>query len=379
MSNHYQLLVGASDFMAALRADASRCHTRLFAQFMTYEADSAGYAFSGILRQRAEAGADVRLLVDWYSDHILSDIYPTAWDQRAAWLAERTATRELFATLNAEGVAVRRTAPFGPLRVFSMYRNHKKLVVLDDQIAYIGGINIADHNFGWHDFMVRVEGPIVADLLHDFQAEWDGTPVVFDTPHPGQDYVLNQAVGRSTVYDALLRQIATAQESIKIEVPYLLGERIEAALVAAARRGVRITLIVPAVLNKVIFQRWNAATYRRLNHPNIRLYGYQSHGGMTHAKLYIIDDTWTMIGSLNTFELECITHQELNIVSQNAELIAQLDAQFQADLQQSSRMAPPRRDAFRLTHTLLYYVLQVLNHTLIHIPAWRRQYGHAND
>ena len=104
-----------------------------------------------------------------------------------------------------------------------MYRNHKKMVVLDDRVAFVGGINIADHNYAWHDFMVKITGPLAADIARDFRSTWAGSTVALGEPSSTSDYVLNQTPGRPSISNELLRMIERARWSIVIESPSLLG------------------------------------------------------------------------------------------------------------------------------------------------------------
>jgi cardiolipin synthase len=120
---------------------------------MTYEGDATGQKFSEILLNKAAAGMDVRLMVDSYTDAILSDTYPMAVHMWREIRAERAKTRALFARMVAAGIQIQRTAPFGLLWMYGFFRDHKKMIILDNRIAYIGGINISDHNFIWHDYM----------------------------------------------------------------------------------------------------------------------------------------------------------------------------------------------------------------------------------
>lgn len=380
-ANSYTLLVDAPAFMAAFAADAATCQHSLYAQFMTYEGDSAGRAFAAHLHDRAAAGVDVRLIADAYSDHIISDRMPFHLRERRHYRAEKAATRQLFAQLAAAGVQVKHIHPFGPLWLYFFYRDHKKIIVIDERVAYLGGINIADHNFTWHDFMVRIEGPIVAQITADFLATWQGESLALTPPAGGidgaGDIVLNQTSARQTVYEAILDCIDRAQQTIVIECPYLVGPRIEAALLRAAQRGVMVTLILPQHVNIGVFGWWLAESLHVLDHPNIHIYGFQGYDGMTHAKLYLFDERMASFGSLNVSELEAMTHKEINVFSDDPDLIAQLSQLAQADLAQSIRLHPDRargwrrwRPPYRWVHTLYHHWTS----RLLHNPNWHKRY-----
>lgn len=374
MTNSYQLLAGAEAFLRALAADLPHCRRSLYAQFMTYEGDAAGRAFSDSLAARAAQGADVRLMVDGYTDVVLSDIYPILLHRLGEARRERAQTHALFESLERRGVALRRTAPPGPLGIYLPYRNHKKMVILDERVAFVGGINISEHNFAWHDFMVRVEGPLVGALAQDFCSTWGGATTPFDTPRPGEDFILNQCAGRYPIFDEVLAMIARAGQSIVVESPYLLGDRIEAALLAAARRGVRVTIILPHASNKLAYRLWSRKLRRRLAHPNIGLYGFRGSGGMTHAKLLMVDDRWATFGSFNMIELEGLTQKELNVFTSSAGMIGQLQQFVARDLSQSTPLAPVRFGGGRCTYDALYHVFRWWTKRLLRRPEWKVVY-----
>lgn len=374
MTNRFTLLAGASAFMDELTRTLDGDHSRLYAQFMTYEGDATGEAFASLLARQAARGADVRLMVDAYSDLILSDVWPVLLHRQREVAAERARTHALFDRLRAQGAGVKRTAPLGALGRFALYRNHKKMVVLDDRIAFVGGINISDHNYDWHDFMVKIEGPLAAALAHDFRTTWNGQTAPLVTPCPGEDFVLNQCPGRYSVFEEILRMIDRAQRTIVIESPYLLGDRIERALRAAAERGVRVSLILPARSNKLLYRRWVRVLLRRLDHPNIAVHGFRGCGGMTHAKLILVDEQWASFGSFNMIELEGLTQKELNVFSSSADLIAQLQTLIARDIAQAVPVPAPRFAIGRPLYTVLYRFFRWWTRRLTRSANWKARY-----
>lgn len=374
MPNQFQLLVGPGQFIDALRTDLTDCHESCYAQFMSYEGDTSGHAFSALLAAKAQAGADVRLIVDGYTDVVINDAYPFLFHRWGSSTAEHRRTRRMFKDLRANGVQVRRTAPPGRLGRYMLYRNHKKMVILDERIAYVGGINISDHNYAWHDFMVRIKGPLVRDLVRDYCSTWDGRTIVLDTARPGEDFILNQTAGRYSIFEQILDMIARAQHTIAVESPYLLGDHIETALLAAAQRGVRVNAIIPAHNNKLMYRIWVRKLLRRLDHPNITVYGYRGNGGMTHAKLLLVDERWATFGSFNMIELEGLTQKELNVFSSSPDLIAQLSAFVKADLAHAAPMPIPQTAFGRFTFSLLYRFFNWWTQRLIKNPDWTERY-----
>lgn len=374
MSNTFQLLAGAAAFVEALREALPTCHKNLYIQFSTFEGDASGQAFARMLLQKKGEGVDVRLTVDYYSDIVLSDVYPILIHRRQEVQRERAKTHALFDELRQQGILVRRTAPLGFLGRYILHRDHKKMVILDDHTAFVGGINISDHNYAWHDFMVKIEGPLVKDLIRDYCSSWEGSTVVLDEVHPTDDFVLNQSAGRYSIFDQILAMIEAAVETLVIESPYLLGDHIEPAILAAAQRGVRVHLIIPFRSNKLLYRIWVRKMRHRLQHPNIILYGYQGEHNMTHAKLVIADGKYATFGSLNMFELEGLTQKELNIFTRNQEFIQQLGAFVEQDIANSVILPPPASTFGRFSYTILYRFFRWWTHQLLHNPEWKARY-----
>ena len=188
---------------------------------MTFEGDGSGEEFAQLLIDKASEGVAVRLLLDHYSDVIADDILPFRLHRHHSWRAERERTRLLLERLTRSKVALHRTAPSGHLHRYLLYRNHKKMVLIDGHVAFVGGINISDHNYAWHDFMTRVSGPIVTDVQRDFDSTWGGTTIPLDPPRATGDFVLNQCPGRAAILDEIIRMIdgATSDDRDRVAVP----------------------------------------------------------------------------------------------------------------------------------------------------------------
>jgi len=369
-----RVFVGAEAFIDALRADVAGCKRSLRVQFSTFEGDAAGQAFATLLLDRVAAGVEVQVILDGYSEIITDDVYPFAIRGRGVLAAGKRHRAELLARLEASGVPIRRVNPPGRFARYLPYRDHKKMVIVDDRLAYVGGINVSDHNYAWHDFMVRVEGPVVNDVVGDFTSTWAGETVALTERRDDRDFVLNQCAGRPTILDATLDLIAAARERIVMESPYLCGDHIETALLDAANRGVRVVLVTPQQPNHLHNRVWVRKLRRRLRHANIEVLGYPGSDGMTHAKLLIVDDAVATFGSLNSQELEALTQKELNVFTRDPDLVAELSALATADAA-ASRPVPRPRSAFGwFTYRVLYWLVRGWTNRLLRRAAWRATY-----
>lgn len=374
MPNTFELLDGSTAFIESLRHALTDCSRSLYVQFSTFEGDASGQEFAEMLIELAQRGVDVCLTTDRYSDVVQDDIYPILLHRRAELQTERHKTCDLMQKLADNGIPVKRTAPMGPMGIYALYRDHKKMVVIDEKVAYVGGINVSDHNYAWHDFMVKVTGDLARDLACDYMSTWDGKTVAFDRVFDHRDFILNQCAGRYSIFEEILRMIQIAQETLVIESPYLMGDYMESAILQAAQRGVKVRLILPYHSNKLVYRIWARKMYRRFDHPNITIYGYRGEHDMTHAKLVIVDEQYASFGSLNMFELEGLTQKELNIFTRNAEFIAQALDFVEQDIQNSTVIAQPRTTFGRFTYSLLYRFFCAWTNRLVQNPAWRAKY-----
>lgn len=288
----YTLLVGSETFWKRAAEDISRARARVLVQAMTFEGDAAGQAVAQAVR--SSRATDRRVLVDDYSRVVVSDRFvlsPLSLLNRP-FREEVRATRAMFAGLQADGIGVRATNPIAGRLARYGVRNHKKLIVADD-VAYIGGVNFSDHNFGWHDLMLRIEAPgPAAFLAEDFDATWESRPALRHVRFG--DMALSALDGRTNRkgFRPLLAAIAAAEERIEIVSPYLsfpfvgmLGE--------AARRGIGVDLLTPYAGNKPMVRHYLSDAVRRAGIHVTLL------PEMTHLKAMLIDGRLLVLGSSN--------------------------------------------------------------------------------
>src|SRR6185503_7219844 len=130
-ANCFRMCSGAPAFLAALGNDLATCHSTLCVQFSTFEGDTSGEQFAALLMERAAAGVSVQLVLDHYSDFVADDVLPVHLTRRSDLRAERERTRALLDRMVAAGIRIRRTAPLGSMARYILFRDHKKLVVID--------------------------------------------------------------------------------------------------------------------------------------------------------------------------------------------------------------------------------------------------------
>jgi len=289
-----RLLVGAPEFCAAMARDLATARRRVAVQAMTFEGDAAGLEVAGMVGR--SPAADRRVLVDAFTYHVLSDRFrwwPTNLASPSLW-REWRATRRMLSGLVRAGAHVRfhNDAGLGFHR-FSA-RNHKKLVAVDGRVAYLGGINFSDHNFAWHDLMVRIDDARAVQFLEaDFDACWAGRASTCRLDLP--DLTIHALDGRSNeaAFEEVLDLVAQAREEVFLECPYVT-DPFSRELLRASRRGVRVTVLTPESHNFPLVREalGHAATGSLLD---LRLLP----GPMTHMKALFVDRRVLVVGSAN--------------------------------------------------------------------------------
>ncbi|MCC7535293.1 MAG: phosphatidylserine/phosphatidylglycerophosphate/cardiolipin synthase family protein, partial [Deltaproteobacteria bacterium] len=315
-----RLLVGSAAFLGALREDIPRATDRVLVQAMTFEGDAAGLALAELLV--ASRATDRRVLVDEYTRFVQSDRFVYApWSWRDPEVRrEVRSTRDMFARIERSGGRVRYTNPVGPLFVGFPSRNHKKLVLLDDRVAYVGGINFSDHNFAWHDLMVRIDdAELTRALVADFEATWEGRRAPRAERVSGIELFLLDGRTNERMFARFLELVRRAERSIAVVSPYLTFPFCE-ELRAARRRGVSVTLLTPAANNKGTVRDylvWEAAR----SGFELRLFD-----GMSHMKAMLLDERRLVLGSSNFDFLSYRTEDEILVVIEDEDLVADFRA-----------------------------------------------------
>jgi cardiolipin synthase len=203
----------------------------------------------------------------------------------------------------------------------------------------------------WRQTDVRVEGPAVASLQGAFVENWlEATGNVLGGeayfPQPAlRGLVTAQVVhssptaGSSSMYTMFLLAISSARHSIYITNPYFLPDgRMTRALTDAAKRGVRVVVLVPGPIDKNIVRHASRAGFGELFEAGIEIYEYQA--GLLHAKTMVIDGVWATIGSANLDTRSFALNEEVNLVVYSTDVAVRLERIFADDLVYSRKIDP---------------------------------------
>jgi len=238
----------------------------------------------------------------------------------------------------------------------SNYRNHRKVVIIDGLIGYVGGINISDkyinsadgtNNIYWRDTSVRIEGNAVSMLQISFWRSWnqtDGAPFLLEHGylHILRNKLLNDnnasvgfvssdpaSIGPFNM-EALLVAIGEANTSVRLCTPYYIpSEELERALIIAASSGVEVELMLPAKGDSFLVHHASFSFLKRLLDRGVTVYLYEK--GFLHAKTTTIDDKLSFIGTVNLDIRSFYINYEISSVISDAKLCTALQNQFHED------------------------------------------------
>ncbi len=330
----FELLVGSAAFWERARQDIAVANRRVLVQAMTFEGDAAGLPVARAIGE--SRAADRRVLVDDYTRHVVNDTF-LALSRDPALHREAAETRAMFRALLASGAGVRVTNPLGrnPLRYAT--RNHKKLLVMDDAV-WIGGINFSDHNFAWHDMMLRIEHAPAADwLAAQFDADWSGQVVTTGEWIAGIDLLSLDGSGNEAGFAPLLDMFARARRTIEVISAYPTFPFVD-AMAQAARAGAKVTIYTPRPNNKPVIRDYLLGTAAPAG-VELRLTPM-----MTHAKAALIDGEALVLGSSNFDFVSHRANAEYVATVRDAALIAEFEARMLAPLRDGA--GPPEPGDF---------------------------------
>lgn len=208
---------------------------------------------------------------------------------------------------------------------------HSKYILVDRTRAYFGGMNIGrEYRYDWRDAMFELTGPVLEALEVRFETAWleagGSSFVLFKKPppyipeQPGCLFLTATTPFRPHIYKAQLRAIKNAKQTIYIENPYLWNQTIVYQLCAARKRGVDVRVTIPREVNHGIGISANKLVARRLLEHGVRVFVYP---GMTHVKAAVYDQ-WACFGSANFDDLSLHKNYELNIFTDQPDLVRQI-------------------------------------------------------
>jgi cardiolipin synthase len=336
----------------AMFAEMRKARHHIHVEVYIFEDDEVGREFAGVLIAMAKKGVKVRLIYDS--------------------VGSIGTPKEFFQHLRDHGIPVVEFNPVNPLAVKKEWlvnnRDHRKLLIVDGRVAFLGGINFSSvYSSGsapsarkvaakkqgakneaapWRDTHIQLEGPVVAEFQKLFLQTWEkqgGEPLADAGHYPrlgerGREIV--RAVGSasdeeySQIYVTLVSAINSAETQVHITNAYFVpDDQLLEALEAAAARGVDVRLLLPSHTDFWAVFHAGRAHYTRLLKAGVRIFERQ--GPLLHSKTALVDGVWSCVGSTNLDWRSFLHNNEIDAVVLGEDFAAQMQAMFEKDLAKS--------------------------------------------
>jgi len=367
--NRIQLLENGEQFYPAVHAAIDEAKSRVILETFIWFEDEVGKALHAVLLRAAQRGVKIDVLLDGYGSPDLSDDF----------VNELTAAGVIFRYYDP------RPRTMG-MRTNVFRRMHRKIVVIDTDVAFVGGINYsAEHMSSYgpqakQDYAIRIEGPVVQDILQ-FEVEnlpgnasvrrwWRRHHRAVENTKPGNAQALfiwrDNEEHRDDIERHYLKMLANARREVIIANAYFFpGYRLLHAMRNAARRGVKVKLIVQGEPDMPIVKVGARLLYNYLIKGGVSVYEYRRRP--LHGKVALMDDHWATVGSSNLDPLSLSLNLEANLIIHDQEfnqtLRENLNAIISKDCMLVDETMMPKRTWWNLGKSVVAF------HFLRHFPA----------
>ena len=368
--NRVELLCCGAEFFPALIAAIDAARSEVYLETYIYHDDPTGQSVTGALERAARRGVTVRVSVDGFGSANLADTLKTPLEAAGVEIVIFRPEHPLW----HNGLAF-----FSPAR---LRRLHRKLAMIDRQIAFVGGINILDDlidpahgalEAARFDFAVKVRGPVVGPIAAFMLNQWlrlDWKRIAssrtelqqaLDTWWTRRDWAASDPDGanvkaafvtrdnvrnRRRIERAYLAAIALARNEVLLcNAYYFPGRRFRHALLAAAQRGVRVRLLLQGRPEYPIQHYASQALYAELLAAGIEIHEYKK--SFLHAKVGVVDCAWATVGSSNIDPFSLLLGREANLVIRDVDFAQQLHAKLQAAIEHDAVVVESERHVSR--------------------------------
>ena len=295
-NNTFDVLVDGTEYFSSMLDKIKEAKSRILLEHYLVESGNITNTFIKELCTAKNRGVDVYVLLDEYGTKGLSD-----------------EDKEKLSAANIELLL------YNPVNFYhfgkSLKRDHRKLLIIDEHTAFIGGAGITDEftpnvkNNYWHDVMLKVDGEIVLDLVHSFNEVWKKQKESINIHHELTEQLVNTSSNKARVLisagtekneiiRSVIKRIRASEKHIWLMSPYFISSwKVRRALRYAAKKGVDVRLIFPGPHSDHKWVTYGIQRYyQRLLKSNVAVYEFQPR--FTHAKIILCDD-WYTIGSSN--------------------------------------------------------------------------------
>ncbi|MDQ0200902.1 cardiolipin synthase [Neobacillus ginsengisoli] len=313
-----------ADYFGELRKAKKHIHVL----FYIVKTDAFSHEFLHILKEKAAEGIEVRMLLDRIGSYQI--------------------TKQIVLSLQEAGVrfSFSNTLKFPFLFYSSQVRNHRKISIIDGEIGYLGGFNVGKEYIDedpklspWRDYHLKITGESVTFLQSEFLIDWreyaqeDLLGSSFYFPKLPKGDVRHQFIPTEANHleASFINLIQKATTSITIGTPYFIpSNRLLQELILAARKGIRISVVVPYTADHMLVQEASFRYLRRLLKEGIQVFQYKN--GFYHAKTIVIDDKICDIGTANFDKRSLFLNKEINCLIYDREFIGRLTDVLRRDI-----------------------------------------------
>ncbi len=334
-NNHVEILNDGKQTFDAIKLELKKAKKHIHLEFYIIDDDNIGNEIREILISKAKEGVKVRMI----------------FDDVGSWKLGKKFTR----SLESAGVEL---YPFMPVRFALLanhinYRNHRKIIVVDGKIGFVGGINIADRYLVgnkkipfWRDTHLRIEGEAVNSLQVVFLVDWHfvSEEIVSGISYFPKSKIKNKQLVQitasgpdsdwSSIMQAYFSAISTAQKYIYIAIPYFIpNESILTALKTVALSGIDVKILIPGIADSHLAYNGTRSYIDELLEAGISVFEYLK--GFVHSKLIIVDDIFASVGTANMDIRSFDNNFEVNAIIYDEEFCRKLKDYFLEDLANS--------------------------------------------
>jgi cardiolipin synthase len=340
--NRVDLLQSGTEYFPALEAAIRAAREEIHLEAYIYEGDATGLRFTDALCQASRRGVVVRVLVDGFGSREMPRVF-----------------QQQFRDAGVRLLIYRPELSLLRIKRHRLRRMHRKLAVIDAQVAFVGGINIIDDlsdpgaEVPRYDYAVRVEGPLLESIHREAQRLWSQVAwvslrhrwrpsrrVAVKVRHAGSQraalLVRDNIRHRDEIEGAYLEAIRSAKGEIFIANAYFFpGVKFRRALIEAASRGVRVVLLLQGKVEYALLHYASRSLYGTLMDAGVEIHEY--HRAFLHAKVAVVDNHWCTVGSSNIDPFSLMLAREANVAIEDALFAARLRASLQRALDSGSR------------------------------------------
>ncbi len=325
--NRVELLVDGEATYAAMLSAIAAARTDVLMQFYIVRDDRSGRAMRDALIEKARSGVRVYFLYDEIGSIKLPASYVDAL---------RAGSVEVSGFRTTQGIRNRFQINF---------RNHRKLLIVDGRVGFIGGHNLGDEYLGYRDTHLRIDGPAAQEMQLTFLKDWywatrrvaEASSDVCFAPEDNQAVSIANtgpadAVPNCSVLFATL--ISSARRRLWIASPYFVPDDVMVrALQAASLRGVDVRILLPDKADQLLVELASFTYYADMTECGVRLYRYRDR--FMHQKVILVDDELAGVGTVNLDYRSLYLNFEETALVADRDFAAQIDAMLRADLERS--------------------------------------------